>query len=319
MNRTRLTFNRLFSSFFRNNLWRPAIAIALVSLSVFFIFHIVHEEWSLLYLSISKINVSLFLLSLFLATISNVYAGLFFAALITSHDQTSDKNISTGTLLLSQIIKYIPGKIWSYVFQFGALSSTTSKTAILITNFEIILISSSILFLLSISALLFPNMIFLLPLTLLLSYISVLLANTRIIDNMVILLLKRIKHINITHKERHHLPALKTSIGLSIWMTLNFISLVVLIESLWILSHSQIITYTASMLLSWIVGLLIFIVPAGIGVREASFIMISSIFISILSPAQLAITALIVRFWQLIQDAICAILAIYFFSKSKNH
>ena len=72
------------------------------------------------------------------------------------------------------------------------------------------------------------------------------------------------------------------------------------------LSGREAMHFVAYQGFSWITGVLAFIVPAGVGVREAAFIWLGAEFSETVSTESLVAMAIVFRVWYLLQEIVGA-------------
>ena len=280
------------------------VSAALVVVACGFIYHLLAKDWGKFVRSVSEVNAILFAVSIVLGVLANLIAAYLYAFLLSGHHDLQSRRPLLGIFLISQVVRYVPGKVWSYLYQMSLLPAEVAKTTTVLTNLEMTLISMFVLGGAASMAVLWPVFLYIGLLVAILSAGIAFSYRIGLVDWVFSRLLRPFARFGVSDlAQRPYKIGAMTSI-IAGWVMLVFISFVVAMHAIWPLSMDESIIYAACLILSWILSALVFIVPVGIGVRETGFVALSALAIGVLDGSQLAATAVIIRFWQLIVDVL---------------
>jgi hypothetical protein len=291
----------------RKSLLIRILSAVLVVVACGFIYHLLAEDWTRFVRSVSEVDALMFSVSVALGLLANLVAAYFYVFLLKGHHDGVRWGPLFKVFLLSQVVRYVPGKVWSYLYQISLLPAEVAKTTIILTNLEMMLISMSVAGGAGAVALLWPNFITVFVIVLILSVAISLAYRLGLIDWVLSKLLRLLANFGVYELARRPYNLAEMVVVVASWIMLVFVSLVVAMHAIWQLPVNESIVYAASLSLSWILSALVFIVPVGIGVRETGFVALSALVIGSLDGGQLAATAIIIRFWQLIVDLLSGI------------
>jgi uncharacterized membrane protein YbhN (UPF0104 family) len=286
------------------------LSVALVVVACGFIYHLLAEDWGQFLRSIAAVNPRLFGISVALGLLANMVAAYFYVFLLRGHHDLHHWRPLIKIFLISQVVRYVPGKVWSYLYQMSLLPVEVRKTTTVLTNVEMILISMLVVGGAGVLALFWPSFFGIFVVVVCLSAAVSFSYRLGLIDWVLKKLLRPFVRFGVYDLKKRPYNPVEMILVITVWAMLVITSLTVAMHAIWPLSTNESIVYTACLLLSWILSALVFIVPVGIGVRETGFVALSTLVISSLDGGQLAATAIIIRFWQLIIDILSGAIGI---------
>ena len=289
------------------------LSISLIVVAGGVVFGLLAEDWNNFFNAITAVNPELFALSLFLGVLTNLAAAYFYLFLIKGHVKTNRVNQIFGIFLVSQIVRYIPGKIWSYAYQIASVPQEIPKTVTLLTNIEMFAVNILIIGGASLVVAISPSYLIFFSCVVFASIAVTAAYHIGLIDWLIRTAVRPFAKLGSPELERRNYHSAQMIFTIALWMTLIFASLAMAMHAIWTLSPEEGIIYAACLALSWI-----FIVPVGIGVRETGFIALSALMLGSLDGGQLAATAIIIRFWQLMIDVLSGLFGIAILLRTKR-
>lgn len=283
------------------------LSATLVVVACGFIYYLLAEDWAGFVQSVAEVDVVLFSVSVFLGLAANLVAAYFYVFLVKGHHEVRHGRSLFKIFLLSQLVRYVPGKVWSYVYQISLAPAEVSKTATVLSNFEMMAINMVVIGGAASALLVWPGylsiVIFVGGLSLAVSFGY----RLGLVDWVLGRLFRLMARFGVVEMEPRSYNVAGMTLLVAVWVLLVIVAMIVAMHAIWPLSTSDSIVYAACLLLSWILSALVVIVPVGIGVRETGFVALSVIALSTLDGGQLAATAIIIRFWQLLVDALSGV------------
>jgi hypothetical protein len=276
--------------------------MALVVIAGVFLYKLLAEDWDKFLRSVVGVDASLFGMSVALGVLTNLVASFFFAFLLSGHAEVRYWRPIIRIFLVSQVVRYVPGKVWSYFYQLSSLPAEIPKTATILTNIEMFVINTLVVSMASLVAILRPGYLNIVAAVVASSLVVVLGYKFGLVDRVLNSLLGLLARFGVRGLTRRPYKASRMTLVIGVWMLLIFCSFLLALHAIWSLTANDGIVYVACLLLSWVLSTLVFIVPVGLGIRETGFVAISALMLSSLDAGQLAATAIIIRFWQLIVD-----------------
>lgn len=204
----------------------------------------------------------------------------------------------------SQIVKYVPGKIWSLMYQKTHLPETHALGAIFLSSIDMMLISIIVVSSLSVGILLFNLSTWLPLLVAVLSFLLfVVVVRTFFFEKLLNPLLKRFvsKYALLTSIDMKF-PFHYAFATFMLLVVVHITSYALMLGSAFSLECSVIPPYIAYLGLAWVAGVLVLIAPGGMGVRELIFIFIAQISGIDIPLEEAAAIAVIVRIWLVLQE-----------------
>jgi len=228
-----------------------------------------------------------------------------FTHLLNAHSVAISPSKGIKSFLLGQVVKYIPGKIWPYILHASLLPQHVNIKHIAIANIDLVLFSVWRNFILGIYLLLVVFNKYLESLVILVIgiIISAPLTSRRqwnLIINM------GFKSFVAEHSENN-----QKLVCLLLWITgaLGVLGQFILLHMALRLPSHLTFSIIGLNMLSWVISAILLVFPAGIGIREYSFIQTSNL-INI-SAAISAPISILMRAWWMCIDILSGFLALF--------
>lgn len=291
----------------------------LLILGFLFIALLISHSWKEIQHIFIETNPGLFALSILCAFTGNLILSILFRNSLKKYGCEITARMTNKLFFYGQIGKYVPGKIWSIVLQRSFIEKAGATTAILFSNIDLLTISIIINATIALCLILCNiNLVF--PLLIYATGViaSIIVSRSRLISQLAIAILMKFKQL------KKDIPLHKNTLNnmfitvcySAIWFSYLTAWFLVL-SALFGLSIRESSVYIAFLGLSWIVGILAFFVPAGIGIREGVFILLARC-AGIDAPIEsLASIAVITRFWLILQEVVGAGI-IFLWNLNKN-
>lgn len=269
------------------------------------------SSWPELRLLLKDIRWPFFLLAMFVAILGNVLTSFLMRELFDTYGVRISSSLGHKVYFYAQIAKYIPGKVWSFWYQATLLSTTSSISAMLFVNLDLTITLIILTASLASALILIKYSIFLT----LIAFFFGLFLNLWFLNNSYFVLFAHRMFSNIKFFSdtlcncQRRLSSFKF-ISFYILFSLTYlISHLLMFYAAFGFSFSKSIEYTTYMTLSWIAGVLSFVVPGGVGVKEFVFIMLVKAFSGDISVEAVAAMAIISRFAIMLQELMGVVLA----------
>lgn len=211
----------------------------------------------------------------------------------------------------SQVCKYVPGKIWSilgrvYLCEQKGLSRTKSSISVFLESGLLVLsglVLSALLFIYEQNVLLLNRGVF----YFLLIPFGLVFIHPRIIEKSINYIFRAFKREEV-RIYLHYNQILGLFTAYSSILVIYGLSNYLLINSVTSLSLSKLPVITGMFILSWVVGIISFLTPAGIGVREGVLSLLLSLYMPL--PIAILISLLARACWMFADFFIITILSI---------
>ena len=229
--------------------------------------------------AVSQIQPTESVLSLSVLVAANVFSAFLFAEIIQGRQRAPVSSSElAGIFLVAQSAKYVPGKVWSIVFQASYLNRRVGTTLLTITNIDVSLISMAVTAALGGSVILWLSTSPIAAIALMIAALSAtyIMAKRRILDQIAAWLLPRVT--------RSAFPPPMSDVPTTTQLrTMPFLSVLAGFAFAYLLGWSMFagpalgngwsdgILWTALIALSYVIGIAS-LFPAGIGVRELSMV-----------------------------------------------
>lgn len=285
---------------------RQSLRYTLLALSIGFLvvlaFHARHEIST--YFGVT--NWLLFVVSVLVGTAGYIVSGTYFQVLLKKHDEPVDQATSRKLLLYSQIIKYIPGKVWSLIYQASMLNGVKSTGSVTLSNLDfmvisIIMVISVSLGILTLNLMDEPVLAIVIIFVGAIGFISI--AKSCALSNVahyVVSALQKDKSIQstcISPKEN-----VKTIVYFIFFASTYAASHMLMLNAVFGFGVEKSSLYLAYLGLAWIVGALSMVIPGGIGVKEAVFVLLAQSAIEAPEMGELISVAVVSRLWTIVQE-----------------
>lgn len=283
------------------NILRPILFI--VGL-VFFIILIV-RSWHETQTILQTLNWTLFILSILIAMIDNTLFSFLFQQLLKKYDFDIDYPRVGQMFFYGQIAKYIPGRFWSVFYHATFLQRPGSTKAMLYANLDltaVVMVRNAVIAFFII--LLQWNVLIALTVAILGTILFWFLTRSCWIVRIFQSSIFRKRSANTaTPCQANINNRIVLLIGVFNWVTFLVANLLVMISAFGF-NVAEAMPYIAYFGIAWVVGVLSFIFPAGIGVREITFIFLAQAFSQgqVVSVETLTAIAVVYRFWQILLE-----------------
>lgn len=288
------------------------ISISVIVIILAVITKVFIDNWHKIPFEELAFNYSLFITAFLLSILISLFAALLWRyTLIILGDKIGWKDAWRITVY-SQIVRYIPGKVWQYMgkIYWGKKIGLSNKKIILSTLIETISLLSG-----SFIASLYCLRLYIskgyvssgyIILVLLAITITVLMLNPRIIEKVINRFGKKWIANPISLNFSYLKILFLVFLYFLLWMLLGF-QLHLLVNSFYDISFSHWIYLASFNALSWLIGFLSIITPSGLGVKEGIFILG---FKAIVPVSFAIIVAILIRLYTIVADLL--ITAIFF-------
>ena len=273
----------------------------LVPLGILFIAYIGIRHWEELTLVFNEFDQSLFALSVAAGVLGNLGIALLFRSLLVKHNAVVSARDAASLFYVSQITKYVPGKIWGILYQASRVEGMTGSIAILLSNVELmaiamftnIVIAISILSASTYPAVSYSTLILGIGFTYYLTKANPL----RFVRNYLDKKLDAEKLDTITHSENVLFDLFAYWVCSGLFVVAHF----ALLSAFFDLDTISILHLIGYLLLAWAISVLFVVMPAGIGVKEVVFLLLAGGSTEY-SEGLLVTVAIVSRFWQVTMD-----------------
>ena len=255
-------------------------------------------------------HIGLLALAVGMGLLANYLTGLPFHLFLGQHGVNVPVRAACQLQMLAQLAKYVPGKIWSALLQ-AQVSGIARVGGFFFAGIDTSLFLMCMLTGLGLAFLLLVYSSFVGV-----SLVIVTLLITSLVASQALLarVSKRffVRHDSpdegdISSRPNDRSATKFFTVGI-IHSATHVASIMLLLAATTNLAPHDMFIATASVLLAWVLGNLAVILPSGIGVREAAFIALASIFSLQADISTISTVAVLIRFAQIVQDLITAAL-----------
>lgn len=278
--------------------------IIIITLGLGFIGVILFRNWGNALELIRLISLDYFLLATVLLLLVNLLLSYVFFILLKRNGCYAVSAFEAISLsFVGQVAKYLPGKIWGIVYQTLKINIKGGVKYISLSNIELMVFTIVSSFITGIAMLLYQKL-FLLSVMLFLAAPFLSAFITLYLSHVIVCLPILKNYFNNVHSFEGNFSSFYWKLLLSslFFCVLNSSAFMIFIISVFHFSVDYAAHLSALLILTWILSTLFIIVPAGIGIREFSFVLIGASFDSSISIEQLSTIALAVRLWQVFTD-----------------
>ena len=297
-------------SIYKSN--RKLISSLLFVLGLIFLLLLVKQSWTEIKNTLSSIRTFEFTLAVAIGILSNFVMAIYFNRLLKKYDVLISDRFAIKLFMVGQIAKYIPGKIWSFAYQISQIEKLGGAAGVILANFELII---GAIYLITLIAL----VIFSLLMSKLLAFILCILGLLVFIIIYKNNIIKKILNLigNLYKNKIQTIKINKSSTSIlsgffifSLFCTFYVLSSYYMLRSAFDFTLQETLLYVAILSTSWVGGIIIFIVPLGVGVREYLFVITASYFTSSVPMEVMLSIAVLSRITQIIQELIGATIAL---------
>lgn len=273
----------------------------LVPLGILFVVYIGIRYWEKISLAFDEFDHLLFAVSVAAGILGNLGIALLFRSLLVKHNTPIKPQDAISLFYVSQITKYVPGKIWGILYQASHVEGMVGAVAIFLANIELMAIG-----LLANVSIAIAILAFNISPTLSIVTVMITIAITYYISRFNLLYFIRNflgKKLNV-----EDLGEIKRSESFEFALVGYWLSSIIFIganmavlSAFFDLDGMSSLTLIGYLLLAWAVGVFAIVMPGGIGVREVVFLLIAGS-ASEYSTDLLASVAIVNRLWQVTLD-----------------
>ena len=288
------------NNIFYKNILRPILFV--VGL-VFFII-LIFRSWDEMQTVLQTLNWPLFILSIWVAMLDTILFSLLFQQILKKYDFNVDYPKIGQMFFYGQIAKYIPGRLWSVFYHATFLQRAGATKVILFANLDLIAISILRSFVIAVTLILLQwNSLVALIIAILGTIIFWLLTRSCWIAHIFQAFFRRNQANKAALCQTKINDRIVYLISILNWVTFLVANFLV-VQSAFGFSLTESAPYIAYFGIAWIVGVLSFVVPAGIGIREIVFIFLAQIFNQdqTVTLELLTAIAIVYRFWQILLE-----------------
>ncbi len=293
-----------------NVFYKRVFQVIIIGIVFFFLARILYRDWNKISTYDWDVNYYLLVFSFILMVVNSLVISLGWNLILRLLGAVVGYRKALKIYLLTELGKYIPGKIWTmvgkvYFLEKEGVAGVKAATSVVV-RLAIHVVSGLLIFLVS---LLFWTpaesvrrvyfLFFLLPLGLLFLHPSV-------FGRTLNFALKRLKRdsIKFTLKYEHIILLIFFWCG---WWVLTGISIYFLIVSIYPLSSALLPAIIGICAITWLAGFFSFIVPAGLGIIEGMVVLLLSLYL----PVYMAtLIALLIRVLRTANNVLCAAVAL---------
>lgn len=289
---------------------------SLLIIGLLFIGILLYYSWHTIVQLSLQMDFKLFTLSLLIATLMNMSISHLFKITLEKYSINLNYLQTYQLFFYSQLTKYIPGKIWLLLYQRAYLKHPQATSIIILVNIELMALMT--LNVISVAILLlFKNSLSVI-IYIFLCAVNVFFLYKDTLNKFLRWSLQKFPFLHSRIVVNHTLEnILILIINYSIFTLTYLISYFLLLIAVFHFSILQAADYIALLGIAWFIGVISFIIPLGMGIRELTFILLSQYLSSNISIELISSIAIISRFWAILQEAITILLTLFlsYFSK----
>lgn len=287
------------------------VGTLVITIAFYFLFSRLIRDWRQIPLSQLRFSPLLLCLSFVILVGTHLpLAGSAWGLILAALGDRIPLGRSIAVMSVTQLGKYIPGKLWFTLGRMSLLKQdgvSEAKTMVSVV-IEIVLALLAALVLLGISVLMVPRAVVPVPVYALFLLVPacVVAVYPPILNRLLRLVLSRLKRPVFELRLSYWRLLLITGMYFADW-TLQGVGSYVLLNSFYPLPVSKLPVMLGGYAISWMIGFLILIAPAGLGVREGIFTLI----LRMVMPEPVAIiSTLLTRIWMSVSEAAVALVCL---------
>ena len=267
---------------------------------------LIYKSWDALIPIIDNVHWPFFFLSALIAVIDNLLVSILFKDILSKHGIHVSFSKIGQMYFFGQMAKYIPGRFWSILYHISFVNKPGSSIAMIFANLDItllMLLRNTAISLTLIS--LFNNIALTIFIFILGFSTFIYFSQSYWITDFLKCFSGKFEILSENHKNvKKAIPYSKLLlINAGTWIAFLTANFVFLYAALYlpIVESTLYISYFG---LAWVAGVIIFIVPAGMGIREATFIFLAHLTSQehVAGLDSLMAIAVIYRFWQIVHE-----------------
>ena len=290
----------------QSSVYQTVIRPALFLLGLTFFAILFVNSWNEIKQILQTLNWYLFFLSALFALLDNVLFSFLFQSLLTKYGFHIDYPRIGKMYFYGQMAKYIPGRFWSILYHATFLKQRGATSAVLFANLDLTAVVILRNLAIAMALVLFYYQIWLAGIMFILgSFAFWHLSKSCWLANILRFVAGQFKTFSQNISSCVTCPNNKNVllISTSSWVTYLVANFLVM-KAAFNLPTEQAALYVAYFSIAWVIGVISFVVPAGIGVREITFIFLAQY----MNQGQavgvefLAAIAIVYRFWHIILE-----------------
>ncbi|HED12103.1 MAG TPA: hypothetical protein ENI62_00325 [Gammaproteobacteria bacterium] len=281
--------------------------VLLVSGLVFILF-LVQRSWGQLVELLRQADWLLFVVSIFVGITGILASSMLFRILLKKYGLDVPSGLAHRIFFYGQVAKYVPGKIWGIMYQVAAVGKQGASIGITSANLDLMLVSIFMNLSIAAALIVFPVSMLGAVGILLSGAAMALVASGSHFSGEVFRRLIPKSYVQSPVLSPPDWKVLSVKVGayfVTVFVT-SLLSYYLMMNAVFGFTLQESATYMAYLILSWVVGVFAFLVPAGVGVRELVFITVGTTMMDGISIELLVSIALISRCWQIAQDLVVA-------------
>jgi len=294
----------------KNVFYKRVFQVIVIGIVLFFLARILYRDWDKISTYDWDVNYYLLVFSFILMVVSSIVIGLGWNLILRLLGAVVGYRRALKIYLLTELGRYIPGKIWTmvgkvYLLEKEGIAGVKAATSVVV-RLAIHVVSGLLIFLVS---LLFWTpaesvrrvyfLFFLLPVGLLFLHPSV-------FGRTLNFALKRLKRNDIKFNLKYEHIILLVFFWCGWWVLIG-ISIYFLIISIYPLSFTLLPAIIGICAITWLVGFLSFMIPAGLGVIEGMVVLLLGLYLPV---HMAALIALLIRVLMTANSVLCAAVAL---------
>ncbi|MDT8397197.1 MAG: hypothetical protein RQ899_01105 [Pseudomonadales bacterium] len=291
---------------------RQVISYALYLVGLLFVIYILRQAWPELSAQLAQARFGFLAASTVAIGVHTLLGCLLLNRLFHAAGIAIGYGSTCRIFYLSQLAKYLPGVIWGFALQASLLQSENIMSKVVLANIRQMLLTLSSFFFYALAIIFWKISLPLALLLLVFSYPAIHLVRNFSFPRSITRQLARLApSLSVLSDRDRDIEASTLSI---LVLCLMLFASYLLGISLMLLALYDISVYAALELavyqaLAWVAGVLAFLVPAGMGVREAVFLLLGNLN-GAFSPEQIQAMAIFTRTVQMVQDLLFSLLAV---------
>ncbi len=288
---------------------RNTLGLAIVAATFYFLIDRLIRDWHKIPWSDLRFSVPMLVIAFALIFFAYIpLYGFTWKVILAGMDERISTWNAISVLAVSQMGKYVPGKVWYALGRMylarrhGIPEAKTAVSALIETGFA--LLAAVLLFALAVLFLPAAGIPAQTYLAFLLVPVCLVLLWPPVLNRVIGFLLRRLRQPVFDVRLTTHRVAAILALYVAMWLAQGF-GCYALINSFYPLSLSKLPMLVGGYALSWILGFIVLISPAGLGVREGIF----TFALGFVLPGPIAIiAALLSRIWITLGEGLTAVL-----------
>jgi len=285
---------------------KKILRVVLFWVGIGFISWLAFHSWGEIQSYLSVVDWFLFGFSVVVAVLSNVVISAIFWNLLLKHNVDVSYLKTIRLFFTAQIAKYIPGKVWVIAHQVSSIQKEGVVLGVAMANIELMMILV-VMSLLS-SAILYAfitSFFFVVPVLFIGGFIVWFFIKYNFLG-LVLRVFSRFERKNRKENECGEMAFgfLGIAFCYVVFVILYIASYLLMLYSVFGFSFDESVLYIISLSLAWVVGLVAFVVPGGVGVREVLFIATAGLIGQGVEVEVLVSIAVISRVWLMMQEVV---------------